>query len=81
MKQYYVSAIIQYPDSKDVRLLTFNDSTSSLEDAKRIIKHARNNHSVLSAWVDVLIANNIKQTVLHKCYVDMFGKIEKVEER
>lgn len=80
MKQFWVSAIIQDPDDKRAWCCAMNDSVSSIEEAKETIERARKNFTVLSAWVDVFDESNVKQTVLHECYVDAFGKVEKVEE-
>lgn len=80
MKQFWVSVIMQDPDDKRVWCCTMSNSVSSVEEAKIAIEVARKNFTVLSAWVDVFDESNVKKTVLHECYVDAFGKVEKVEE-
>lgn len=80
MKHFWVSVIMQDPDDKRAWRCTMSNSVSSIEEAKIAIEVARKNFTVLSAWVDIFDENNIKKTVFHECYVDAFGKVEKVEE-
>ena len=80
MKQFWVSIIMQNPDDKQARRCSMSDSVPNIEEAKIAIEVARKNFTVLSAWVDVFDENNVKETVLHECYIDAFGKVEKVEE-
>lgn len=75
MKLYWVSAIIQDKGDDKPWLCASSDSVLSLEDAMNTIAKARNNHTVLSAWVDIFDENNKKVTVFHECYIDTFGDI------
>ena len=77
MKSYWISAIIQ--NESDVRpwLCTISAGELTLDRAKMAVKIMRNNHNVLSAWIDVFDKNNIKQTVFHECYIDALGYIDK----
>ena len=53
-----------------------NDGVLSLDEAFDIISHARRDHTVLSAWVDVYDENNAKHIAFHDCYVDTFGNVD-----
>ena len=75
MKLYWVSAIIQNEDDKRAWLLSMNDSTTSIEDAKEIINKIKTNNIVLSAWIDVF-DNNDKFTVFHETYVNFLGHVK-----
>lgn len=72
MKKYWVSAIIQNKHDERAWLCAMTDCVLSLEKAKEVIERMRENHTVLSAWIDVFDENNIKQTVFHECYIDVF---------
>lgn len=75
MKLYWVSAIIQNEGDKKPWLCTMTESVLSLDKAMEVIAYTRKNNTVLSAWVDVFDKNNIKQTVFHECYINVFGDL------
>ena len=79
MKQYWVSAIINGSDGPWHCALA--DSALSLEQAMKNINFLRENHEVLSAWIDTFDEDangkQIKTTVFHECYVNALGNIEK----
>ena len=62
MQLYWVSAIIQNKSDTKPWLCAMTDGEIKLEDAMKTIAKARNNHNVLSAWIDVFDENNVKQT-------------------
>lgn len=70
MKLYWVSAIIQNKTDSKPWLLAVNESVLTLEEAMEMIGFINQNHTTLSAWVDVFDENNIKETVFHKCYIN-----------
>ena len=73
MELYWVSAIIQNKGDKKPWLCAMTDSDVKLDDAMKTIDNLKNNHNVLSAWIDAFDENNVKQTVFHKCYIDVLG--------
>ena len=77
MKLFWVSAIIQNKGDNKPWLCAMTDSEVRLEDAMETITKARENHNVLSAWIDVFDENNVKETVFHECYIDAFGYVTK----
>lgn len=77
---YWVSAIVQNQTDKKPRLLAMNEGELSLEKAMEIVARVKENHMVLSVWIDVFDENNSKQTVFHECYIDAFGDIWAVKE-
>lgn len=77
MKLYWVSAIIQNQDDSKPWLCEMTDSEVRLENAMETIAKIKNDHNVLSAWIDVFDENNVKQTIFHECYIDIFGDIRK----
>lgn len=76
MERYCVSVIIQDNIDKRAWMSSMNDSVLSLDEAFDIISHARRDHTVLSAWVDVYDENNAKHIAFHDCYVDTFGNVD-----
>lgn len=81
MQLYWVSAIIQNKGDTKPWLSIMTDGEIKLEDAMKTIAKARNNHNVLSAWIDVFDENNVKQTVFHECYIDTFGNMKKRKKK
>ena len=79
MKQYWVSAIIQDEGDKRAWLSAMSDSVLSIDKAMETIEKARNNYTVLSAWIDTFDENSVKQTVFHECYVNALGYVEKIK--
>ena len=75
MKLYWPSAIIQDSDNKRPWLRSTSQGEISLEKAMMIINYFKDNHTVLSAWVDSFDECNNKQTVFHECYIDAFGNV------
>lgn len=74
-KLYWVSAIIQNEYDKKAWLCAMTDGVLSLDKAMEVIERTRENHKVLSAWVDVFDENKVKQTVFHECYINVFGNL------
>lgn len=74
---YWVSLLIQDDEKSKPYLISMMDSVLHLKDAMEIIERGRNNYRVLSAWVDVFYENNTKITMLHECYVNVVGKVER----
>ena len=70
MENYYE----KYGFSKD-----YNKQKSFLflkiEEAHKEIQFMREHDRVISAWIDVFDENNVKQTVFHECYIDVFGNM------
>ena len=77
MNIYWVSAIIQNEHDKKPWVCAMNMPNLSLESAMETIERTRGNFTVLSAWVDVFDEDRNKQTVFHKCYIDVFGNVRK----
>lgn len=77
MKQYWLSLIIQNEGDKKAWLCAMTDSYSSVDSAMKAITKARKNHNVLSAWIDTFDKDNKKQTVLHWCFVNSLGNVDK----
>lgn len=75
MKEYWVSTIIQNEDDKRAWMSAMSDSVLSIEEAMEVIKKARKNYIVLSAWIDTFDENDTKHIVFHECYVDALGGI------
>lgn len=75
MEQYWVSMIIQNDNDKRAWLCSITNYDDSLEDAIKTINYSKENHTVLSAWVDKIDKENHKQTVFHECYVDVLGYV------
>ena len=75
MKLYWVSAIVQNKDNKKVWQLAMNEGELTIDKAMETITLLKENHTVLSAWVDVFDENNVKQTVFHECYINAFGNV------
>lgn len=76
-KLYWVSAIIQNKGDKKPWLCTMSSGVLSLDKAMELIIFTRENHTVLSAWVDVFDKDKVKQTVFHECYINIFGDLTK----
>lgn len=75
MELYWVSAIVQNKDNKRVWQLAMNEGELTIDKAMETITLLKENHIVLSAWVDVFDENNVKQTVFHECYINAFGNV------
>lgn len=78
---YWVSAIIQNKEDKKPSLLALNDGYPTLEAAKDVVTHIKQDNTVLSVWVDAFDKDNNKQTVFHECYIDAFGTVWSGKER
>ena len=76
MKLYWVSAIIFNEGDRKPWLCAMTNGSVSMEAAMDTINRLKNNHNVLSAWIDTF-ENNEKQTVFHECYIDAFGYVTK----
>ena len=72
MKLYWVSGIIQNNVNELPWLCAISEGELTLDKAKEVLNIMRKNHNVLSAWIDVFDENNVKQTVFHECYIDIF---------
>lgn len=75
MKLYWVSTIIENKSNKKPCLLSMNEGELTIDKAMETIALLKENHTVLSAWVDVFDENNVKQTVFHECYINAFGDV------
>lgn len=75
MKLYWVSAIIQNKDDRKPRLRAMSEGELSVDKAMRVIDRLKENHTVLSAWIDAFDENGIKETVYHDCYINAFGDL------
>lgn len=80
MKLYWVSAIILGQNDKKPCLLAMSQGEINFEKAREIVARVKENHTVLSAWIDVFDENNNKQTVFHECYIDAFGTVWPAKE-
>lgn len=77
MNRYWVSMIVQDREDRRPWLLSFYDSVGSIEAGMEAIFNARKNYTVLSAWIDTFDENNVKHTVFHECYIDVFGYVQR----
>ena len=77
MTLYWVSMIICDDDGNKPWLCSFTDGITNLSVAKDKIKIMRDQHNVISAWIDVFDKNNNKTTIFHECYIDVMGNIKK----
>ena len=73
MKLYFVSAIIQNPYNAKAWCCAVNDAKSNLSQAMELVGWMKNNHRVLSIWIDEF-DDKQKTVVFHECYVDCFGE-------
>lgn len=80
MKLYWVSAIIQNKGDQKPWLLAMSEGELSLEKAMEIVNRVKEDHTVLSVWIDVFDENNTKQTVFHECFIDAFGTVWPAKE-
>ena len=80
MKLYWVSLLIQDTEKSKPWVCAMSDGCISLEQALKTVQTGKQNHIVLSAWIDVFDDNNNKSTVFHECYVDAVGNIESQKE-
>ena len=78
MKQYWVSLLIQDTENSKPWHCAMSDSCSNLEQAKAVIAKGRKNFRVLAAWVDTFDENNNKTIILHECYVNALGTVDKL---
>ena len=69
MKTFWASAIIYNKGDTKPWLCAIANSQLSLEQAMVDIEVLKENHNVLSAWVDEFDINNTKTTVFHECYI------------
>lgn len=69
METFWTSAIIYDEGNTKPWLCAMSSLQFSLDRAKQEIEHLKENHNVLSAWVDAFDENNIKKTVFHECYM------------
>ena len=76
MNQYWVSAIVQNEEDKRAWLSSKYESVHSMEEAMRVIKFARENFTVLSAWIDIFDDVGEKKTIFHECYVNALGMVK-----
>ncbi len=72
---YWVSAIIN--DDKP-SLIACSSGEINLENALKTIENIRQNHIVLSAWIDTFDINNNKNTIFHECYVNALGQLDAI---
>ena len=77
MKQYWVSEIVQNEEDKRAWLSSMQESALSMEEAMRAIEFARENFTVLSAWIDIFDNAGNKKTVFHECYVNALGFVDR----
>ena len=75
MKLYWVSAIIQNKDDKKPWLCAMSEGELSIDKAMKVVDRLKENHTVLSVWIDVFDENNIKETVYHDCFINAFGDL------
>ena len=73
MKLYWVSAIIQNKGNAKPWLLAISEGELTLDAAQKVVDFIKDNHNVLSIWIDTFDENNKKQVVFHECYIDAFG--------
>lgn len=66
---YWVSAIIFDKSNTKPWLCAISTAQDTIEQAKHQLEFTRNNHNVLSAWIDIFDENDNKQTVFHECYM------------
>ena len=76
MTVYWVSAIVQYKSDEKPRLLAMYNGEVSLDKAMKVVSRIKENHTVISVWVDAVSENKVKQTVFHECYINAFGDIK-----
>lgn len=76
-KIYWVSVIMLDKTNNRPISLALGDCVTDIETAKEIIKRARNNYTIYSAWINTINENEEKQTVFHECYVNAIGVIER----
>ncbi len=72
---YWASAIIINENNKKPKLYTTNMGEFNFDKAMTIIDKLKENNIVLSAWIDVFDKDNIRKTVYHDCFVDIFGNL------
>lgn len=77
MKLYWVSMIIQENASAMPWLCSKSTGFLTIEEAHKEIQFMREHDRVLSAWIDAFDENNVKETVFHECYIDVFGYVTK----
>lgn len=75
MKLYWVSMIIQEDASAMPWLCSKSTGFLTIEEAHKEINFMREHNRVLSAWIDTFDENNVKETVFHECYIDVFGYV------
>jgi hypothetical protein len=72
---YWVSAIIQNEGNKKPWFCAMSEGELSFEKAMECIVHLKENHTVLSVWIDMCDEYNVKKTVFHECYINAFGDV------
>ena len=73
MRLFWVSAIVQDACDKKPCLLAVNTGEMTLDNAQKGVEFIKNNHNVLSVWIDTFDENNKKETVFHECFINAFG--------
>ena len=69
MKTYWTSVIIFNDGDTKPWLCAMSSPQFSLERAMKEVEHLKENHNVLSAWVDTFDENDKKEIVFHECYM------------
>ena len=69
MNLYWVSAIIFNEGDSKPWLCAISSGAISFSNALIEIQHLKENHNVLSAWIDTYDENDNKETVFHECYM------------
>ena len=77
MQLYWVSFILILNGTKEPVSFGLSEPYDSIDKAKIAIEFHRNNHTVLSAWIDTFDENDKKTTVFHECYLNAVGNIVK----
>lgn len=73
---FWVSAIVQDEGKKKPWLLAVNTGELTLTSAEKHVDFIKNNHNVLSIWVDKIDEDNNKETIFHECFIDAFGNLK-----
>lgn len=75
MGLYWVSLIIQEDEETKPWLCCKSSGFLTIEEAHKEIQFMREHDRVLSAWIDVFDENDVKNTVYHDCYINVFGDL------
>lgn len=76
-KLYWASYLVKDMTTNKVASVSTYNGCLTEDEAKKVIDKARQNFTVLSAWIDTFDSSNKKTTVFHECYVDAVGNVEK----